>query len=100
MENFSAVVIGVAAVAVWAYLLFFRGSFWRLRHAPAPKAASAPARSIVAVIPARDEAPVIGRSIASLLAQEDVGCFRVVVVDDQSSDGTAEVARAGASAAD
>src|SRR5438874_6139174 len=94
-----AVVIGVASVAIWVYLLFFRGGFWRLPYRPAPIAANGGGRSVVAVIPARDEAAVVGRAVASLLAQDYDGNFRIVVVDDQSSDGTAEAARAAAVAA-
>ena len=45
--------------------------------------------SITAVIPARDEAAVIGRAVKSLLSQEFDGTLRVIVVDDHSSDGTA-----------
>ena len=69
--------------------------FWLARerddrdHPPAP--ACWP--SVTAVVPARDEADVVARSIGSLLAQDYPGAFRVVLVDDQSSDGTAEIAR-------
>jgi hopene-associated glycosyltransferase HpnB len=48
---------------------------------------------VVAVVPARNEADVIARSIGSLLRQDYAGPFRVVLVDDGSSDGTAAVAR-------
>ena len=95
-----AIVIGAATVAIWIYLLFFRGGFWWLPYRPMPVAARAPARSVVAVIPARDEAAVIGRAAASLLAQDYPGGLHIVVVDDQSGDGTAETARAAATAAD
>ncbi|MGH7033827.1 MAG: glycosyltransferase, partial [Stellaceae bacterium] len=54
--------------------------------------------SIVAVIPARNEAAVVGRAIASLLAQDYAGDFRIVLVDDHSTDGTAEAAREAAGA--
>jgi len=93
------IVIGVATVAVWIYLLFFRGGFWRLRGVLPPPATVASTCSVVAVIPARDEAEVIGRSLTSLLAQDHPGDLHIVVVDDHSSDGTAEVARAAAIAA-
>jgi chlorobactene glucosyltransferase len=44
------------------------------------------------LIPARDEAEVIGETVARLLAQ-DYPDFEVVVLDDDSQDGTAMVAR-------
>jgi len=93
-----ALVIGAATVAIWFYLLFFRGSFWWLPYRYSPAAARVGELSVVAVIPARDEAAVIGRAVASLLAQDYAGSFRIVVVDDQSSDGTAAAARAAAAA--
>ncbi len=55
--------------------------------------------SVVAIIPARDEADVIARSVGSLLRQDYPGPFSVVVVDDQSADGTAAIALAAASEA-
>ncbi len=50
--------------------------------------------SVVAVVPARNEADVIRQSIGSLLAQDYPGDFHVVLVDDQSDDGTGDLARA------
>jgi len=47
---------------------------------------------ISVLIPARDEAPVIGETLGALAAQGRG--LEVVVIDDQSSDGTADVARA------
>jgi hopene-associated glycosyltransferase HpnB len=46
------------------------------------------------VIPARNEAAVVARSIRSLEQQSYAGAFRIVLVDDDSNDGTAVVARA------
>ena len=94
-----AAVIAAATVAIWVYLLFFRGGFWWLPYRPTPIAANVGGRSVVAVIPARDEAAVVGPAVASLLAQDYDGNFHIVVVDDQSSDGTAEAARTAAVAA-
>jgi hopene-associated glycosyltransferase HpnB len=46
------------------------------------------------LVPARDEGPTVGRTVAALVAQ---GVGRVVVIDDQSTDDTAIVAsQAGA----
>ena len=92
-----ATVIGAVTAAIWVYLIAFRGGFWRVRAEPAPGAA--PPRSVVAVVPARDEAEVVGRAIASLLAQRYPGALRLVLVDDHSSDGTAAIAAAAADAA-
>jgi hopene-associated glycosyltransferase HpnB len=44
-------------------------------------------------VPARDEALLLSATLPSLLAQGYPGDFRVLVVDDRSSDGTAAVAR-------
>lgn len=86
---------GLLALAIWIGLLTAHGGFWLARErdtAPLP----APARwpSVVAVVPARDEADVIARAAASLAAQDYPGEFRVVLVDDGSSDGTGALARA------
>jgi len=92
-----AVVVASLALAAWAYLLLARGMFWLARerddrNEPIQAPTSWPA--VVAVIPARNEADVIARTIASLLAQDYPGDLRIVLVDDNSSDGTAEAARA------
>jgi hopene-associated glycosyltransferase HpnB len=60
-----------------------------------PDAGEPPAwPAVVAVIPARDEADVVAESLASLLRQDYAGAFTIVLVDDQSRDGTADAARA------
>jgi hopene-associated glycosyltransferase HpnB len=81
-------------LAVWLYLLAARGGFWRAaeRDDAAPLwGGSWPA--IAAIIPARDEALCVGETVASLLGQTYAGELRVIVVDDQSRDATAQVAR-------
>ncbi len=93
-----AVAISSVSLAIWLYLVLFHGRFWWAserddRRLPPPPAAWP---AVTAVVPARDEADVVARSIGSLLAQDYPGLFRVVLVDDGSSDATAEVARAAA----
>src|SRR5438045_5329903 len=88
----SATIIGIVAAAAWFYLIALRGGFWRVRDDTAG-ASSAPARAVVAVVPARDEADVIGRAVGSLLAQDYPGSLHIIVVDDHSGDDTAAVAR-------
>ncbi len=86
-------IIGFVCLALWGYLFFGHGRYWlsRPQLAPAP-----PFRgpAVDLVVPARDEADTIAPVIASLLAQDYAGPFRVFLVDDNSTDGTA--LRAGA----
>lgn len=84
-------------MAVWLYLLFARGGFWRVERESEPHAAP-PGRPprIVAVVPARNEVAVVARAIGSLAAQRAPGEFHIVLVDDASSDGTADAARSAA----
>ena len=94
--------IALAGLAAWLYLIAFNGGFWRLTEHDrrfAPEGAEAPADAhVVAVVPARDEADVIATSLASLLRQEGPGRLDIVLVDDESADGTGDVARACAAA--
>lgn len=86
-------ILFVAAIsfAAWVYLVGFRGQFWRSApvldvRKPASNA------SVTVIVPARDEAESIGQSLASLLAQDYAGRFSVILVDDNSTDGTAAIA--------
>jgi len=88
--------LGAATLAVWIYLLAFRGGFWRMESAQPMDAMNALTPAVVAVIPARHEAEVVGRAIRSLAGQDYGGEFHIVLVDDGSSDGTADAARAAA----
>jgi len=57
---------------------------------------SAIAGPIAVVIPARNEADVIGDAVRSLLQQSCAGAIHIFLVDDNSADGTAEAARQAA----
>ena len=91
--------LGGIALAIWLVLVFARDGFWLTRERDTLGPPSPPVvwPSVVAVVPARDEAEVIARSIGSLIAQDYPGDFRVVLVDDNSNDGTATIAREAAS---
>jgi hopene-associated glycosyltransferase HpnB len=82
------------ALCIWLYLFFGHGRFWESGPALVP-AMPAQLPDVDVVVPARDEAATIGAVVESLLAQDYSGKFRVFVVDDGSTDGTAEIARAG-----
>jgi hopene-associated glycosyltransferase HpnB len=90
--------IGALSLVVWLVLWLRHGGFWRTRTVP-PPAYDGPWPAIVAVIPARDEADGIAGTIASLLTQDYRGRISVVLVDDESTDGTAAIARTAAEAA-
>lgn len=103
-------IVAFLSLAVWIVLLAARGGFWRVRPAPAldPDAVRAVGAAeiarhgawpaLVAVVPARDEADVIGHAVGSLLQQDYPGAFHLIVVDDDSQDGTAAAATAAARA--
>jgi hopene-associated glycosyltransferase HpnB len=74
---------------IWLYLLTARGGFWRVARQFAPLPADHQLSSnVVAIIPARNEAAVIGDAIRSLLQQDFGGSIHVVAIDDGSTDGT------------
>jgi hopene-associated glycosyltransferase HpnB len=99
------VAVSLIPLAIWTYLLFGRGWFWLCGERDDSAAAVRPLNepdawpSVVAIIPARDEADVIAQTVGSLLRQDYPGRFSLVVVDDQSSDGTADAASDAANAA-
>ena len=100
-----------AAAAVWAYLVLGHGGYWRTgQRLPPSRAEAGPSRAaagpdvvarwpgrwpdVVAVIPARNEAAMLPAVLPALLGQDYPGALTVILVDDCSTDGTAEVAAA------
>jgi len=87
--------LAVLSLCVWIYLCFAHGSFWR----SGPQlAAAAPEEfpDVDIIVPARNEAETIQTVVASLLAQQYAGKFKVILVDDNSDDGTAALAGSAA----
>src|SRR5689334_21171488 len=90
----AGVLFGFLPLAIWFYLLLFHNFFWLLRERDTqPVTAQSSWPSVVAIVPARNEADVIQHSIGSLLAQDYPGSFHIVLVDDQSDDQTGELAQ-------
>lgn len=98
---------GVLTLLIWTYLVFAHGGFWRISFAMPPlqqKAAeheSSPAENpfrIAVIVPARNEADVVDRVVRSLLRQSGQSAIHIFLVDDGSTDSTAQVARAAATA--
>jgi len=96
--------LGIAAVAlvVWLGIVLARDGFWLTRERDTVDLPPAPLHwpAVTAIVPARDEADVIAQSIGSLIAQDYPGEFRIILVDDNSSDGTARIAADAANAAE
>lgn len=87
-------VIAGLSLLVWVWLLVGQGFFWRT-DVRLPRADREPERwpAVAVVVPARDEAEVLGTSLPSLLAQRYPGRAEVFLVDDGSTDGTGDLAR-------
>jgi hopene-associated glycosyltransferase HpnB len=95
----AAEIIAVLAVAIWLYLLFARGGFWLSSQRDQGELQPLECWPRVAVvIPARNEAECIGACLGSLLCQDYPGEWSIVLVDDDSSDGTAAIAQTTAQA--
>ncbi|MGE3624137.1 MAG: glycosyltransferase [Bdellovibrionales bacterium] len=84
--------IASLGLLAWLYLDVFHGKFWKpLFPAPAGPPESWP--SVDIIVPARNEAAELPKSLPSLFAQDYPGNWRIILVDDHSTDGTAAVAR-------
>lgn len=98
----AILLLSAAGAAVWVGRLLLPWRPWLCRETlePLPEPLTGIGRDltdVTAVIPARDEAALIGACLRSLAGQGRG--IRVVVVDDGSSDGTAEAARQAGHAA-
>ncbi|MGA1621541.1 MAG: glycosyltransferase [Synechocystis sp.] len=87
--------LATLSLVIWVFLLLAWGGFWRCNQFLPHQSTDLPAYpAITVIVPARDEADVLDRSLSSLLQQDYPGKLRVILVDDQSSDGTGQVAQA------
>lgn len=87
-----ALIAGIFSVLIWLYLLLARGGFWRVGRHLLQSLDRQTSYRIAVVVPARNEAEVIEQSIKSLLEQLGNNSIHIFLVDDNSSDGTAETA--------
>jgi len=82
------------ALVIWFFLIVGRSGFWRAQ--PRLSSAQSPledAPSILAIIPARNEVETIAATVKSICAQDYPGDLKILLVDDQSTDGTAAAAK-------
>jgi hopene-associated glycosyltransferase HpnB len=90
-----ATIVATLTAVTWSYLALARGSFWHLNIASVHGSdKSRFSGCVAAVVPARDEAELIGPVVTSLLNQRVR--MPVLLVDDESTDGTTDIARRAA----
>ena len=90
-----AAVLALCAAVYVAGLLWFAWGALRPRRPPPPSGPGAP--SVAVVVAARDEAAAVESCLEALGAQSyPSGRCEVILVDDGSSDGTGDLARAAA----
>ena len=102
--NSLALILAIVSLLIWVTLTFLRGAFWQFLEFDddlSRQETLACWPRVATIVPARDEAETIGRTVDSLVKQDYPGEMRLVVVDDHSEDGTGELAlesaeRAGA----
>jgi hopene-associated glycosyltransferase HpnB len=88
-------VLAAVSLVIWIYLVLARGLFWAADQELEPDLPDpADWPGVVALVPARNEAEVIGETLDTLLEQDYPGSLQIILVDDHSEDGTARAARA------
>ncbi len=90
----TGAILAALACAIWTSILLLPWRPWSTRErldAPAEAQSGTDLSDVSVLIPARNEAAVIGTTLEAL-AHQGPG-LSAIVVDDQSQDGTAEAAR-------
>ncbi|BAK84149.1 glycosyltransferase [Komagataeibacter medellinensis] len=89
--------LSILILVIWFGLIFCHGRFWQAGPVLVPvrgrQLAQASCPEVCVVVPARDEAASVAACISSLLAQDYPGALHVILVDDNSTDGTGRLAR-------
>ncbi len=90
------VALGLLVLVVWLVLVFGWHGFWRFDAVLAPGSALPPGGrwpAVAVVVPARNEEQTLEAALSSLLAQDYPGRMSLWLVNDNSTDATAEIAR-------
>ena len=101
--HFVAIGIALLSLLIWIGIFFFNGHFWQIWISDADRETADPTAawpSVVAIVPARNEAATIAQTVAALAQQSYPGHFSILIVDDHSEDGTAGLARKAAADSD
>jgi hopene-associated glycosyltransferase HpnB len=86
-------VLACLALAIWIWLLAGHGRFWISGPTLARGRPLRPSARVAVVVPARDEVEQVAETLRSLLGQDFSGTLDIILVDDNSTDGTGEWAR-------
>jgi glycosyltransferase involved in cell wall biosynthesis len=83
-------ILAGVALAAWVWLALVRGMYWRtnIRLPSAVDPIGTPLPSVAIIVPARDEVDVLPLTLSTLVAQDYRGRVQVILVDDNSTDGT------------
>ena len=92
-------VMAAAGALAWLVLIVARAGFWRADQRLGNPSEPATWPDVTCIIPARNEARTVEKTVKSVLSQSYPGILRLIVVDDASGDGTADIARAAAAEA-
>jgi hopene-associated glycosyltransferase HpnB len=88
------VTLALLALAAWVYLVAVHHGFWRAdQRLPDPTPDLPHWPPVTAVVPARNEAETVAACVQALVSQDYPGRFEIIVIDDASTDDTAERAR-------
>lgn len=89
-------ILTILSLIIWLYLILARGKFWLCDQFLDDNLTIKTRDNypqITIVIPARNEADVLPVSLKSLLKQDYPSQYNIILVDDQSSDRTGEIAQ-------
>jgi hopene-associated glycosyltransferase HpnB len=88
--------VATAAMLAWLYVLLHPARPWDFQpvsdDAPIPDLKGIVWPAVTIIIPARNEADSLPHTLPSLFKQEYQGELRFIIVDDRSTDGTADIA--------
>ncbi len=96
---FNQIWLGLAllSLGIWSVLIWGRGNFWQCDQllTQDDNQTQNSNASVCVVIPARNEAELLPLTLQSLINQtyQKIGAVQIILVDDHSTDGTAEIAR-------
>ena len=94
---FALTILATLAVIAWLYVLFQPARPWDFQpvgdDAPVPELPVGKSFPPVCIlVPARNEAESLPQTLPALLSQDYPAPFSVILIDDRSTDGTAEIA--------